>query len=62
MVVLGGKKKDLAAAEDYKELYEECFTQAKQLVSREGCWYIYIRQIWIKSFFLYIDYFYYLLL
>ncbi|KAI9308806.1 50S ribosomal protein L30e-like protein [Cunninghamella echinulata] len=33
MVVLGGKKKDLSAAEDYKELYEECFSQAKQLVS-----------------------------
>lgn len=33
MVVLGGKKKDKKAAEDYKELYEECFKEAKQLVS-----------------------------
>ncbi|GAB5588424.1 snoRNA-binding protein [Umbelopsis nana] len=31
MVVLGGKKKDKKAAEDYKELYEECFKEAKQL-------------------------------
>ncbi|KAJ2960034.1 hypothetical protein NQZ79_g4580 [Umbelopsis isabellina] len=32
MVVLGGKKQDKKAAEDYKELYEECFKEAKQMV------------------------------
>lgn len=32
MVVLGGKNKDTKAAEDYKELYDECFAQAKDLV------------------------------
>ncbi|ORX43472.1 L30e-like protein [Hesseltinella vesiculosa] len=32
MVVLGGKKKDLKAADDYKELYDDCFAQAKKLV------------------------------
>ncbi|SAM09408.1 hypothetical protein [Absidia glauca] len=31
MVVLGGQKKDLKAAEDYKELYDECFSEAKKL-------------------------------
>ncbi|KAI8081667.1 box H/ACA snoRNP complex subunit Nhp2 [Halteromyces radiatus] len=31
MVVLGGQKKDLKSAEDYKEIYEECFSQAKKL-------------------------------
>jgi H/ACA ribonucleoprotein complex subunit 2 len=36
MVVLGGQKKDLKAAEDYKELYDECFSEAKKLVS--GQW------------------------
>lgn len=35
MVVLGGQKKDLKAAEDYKELYDECFSEAKKLVSCE---------------------------
>lgn len=33
MVVLGGKNKDEKAAEDYKELYEECTSQSKKLVS-----------------------------
>jgi H/ACA ribonucleoprotein complex subunit 2 len=33
MIVFGGKNKDTKAAEDYKELYDECFAQAKQLVS-----------------------------
>lgn len=33
MVVLGGKNKDGKAAEDYKELYEECTSQSKKLVS-----------------------------
>ena len=33
MVVLGGKNKDDKAAEDYKELYEECTSQTKKLVS-----------------------------
>lgn len=32
MVVFGGKTKDTKAAEDYKELYDECFAQAKDLV------------------------------
>ncbi|RUS19312.1 50S ribosomal protein L30e-like protein [Endogone sp. FLAS-F59071] len=32
MVVLGGKKGDKAAAADYKDLYEECFKEAKELV------------------------------
>ena len=32
MVVLGGKKGDAAASEDYKELYDECFKEAKKLV------------------------------
>ncbi|KAF9433449.1 homoserine O- acetyltransferase [Entomortierella beljakovae] len=31
MVVLGGKKKDLDSAKDYKELYEECFAKVKEL-------------------------------
>ncbi|ORZ10548.1 50S ribosomal protein L30e-like protein [Absidia repens] len=31
MVVLGGQKKDLSAAEDYKELYDDCFAEAKKL-------------------------------
>ncbi|KAI8342318.1 RNA-binding protein Nhp2 [Chlamydoabsidia padenii] len=31
MVVFGGQKKDVKAAEDYKELYDECFSQAKKL-------------------------------
>ncbi|CDH49604.1 rna-binding protein nhp2 [Lichtheimia corymbifera JMRC:FSU:9682] len=31
MVVLGGKNKDDKAAEDYKELYEECTSQTKKL-------------------------------
>lgn len=33
MIVLGGKNKDTKAAEDYKELYDECYAQAKDLVS-----------------------------
>ncbi|KAI8876759.1 L30e-like protein [Backusella circina FSU 941] len=33
MVVFGGKNKDVKAAADYKELYDECFAEAKQLVS-----------------------------
>ncbi|KAI9317227.1 50S ribosomal protein L30e-like protein [Dichotomocladium elegans] len=32
MIVLGGKTKDVKSAEDYKELYEECTTQAKQML------------------------------
>ncbi|CAO3587406.1 unnamed protein product [Absidia cylindrospora] len=31
MVVLGGQKKDLTAAEEYKEMYDDCFAQAKKL-------------------------------
>ncbi|KAI9487481.1 MAG: hypothetical protein EXX96DRAFT_593596 [Benjaminiella poitrasii] len=31
MIVYGGKNKDVKAASDYKELYDECFTQVKEL-------------------------------
>ncbi|KAI8143677.1 50S ribosomal protein L30e-like protein [Fennellomyces sp. T-0311] len=31
MIVLGGKKQDAKAAEDYKELYDECYSTAKEL-------------------------------
>ncbi|KAG0333387.1 snoRNA-binding protein [Podila humilis] len=31
MVVLGGKKKDMDSAKDYKELYDECFSKVKEL-------------------------------
>ncbi|KAG1438413.1 hypothetical protein G6F56_012645 [Rhizopus delemar] len=31
MVVFGGKTKDTKAAEDYKELYDECYAQVKKL-------------------------------
>ncbi|KAI8971965.1 hypothetical protein BDF20DRAFT_825615, partial [Mycotypha africana] len=31
MVVFGGKNKDAKSAEDYKDLYEECYTKAKEL-------------------------------
>ncbi|KAI8079547.1 50S ribosomal protein L30e-like protein [Gilbertella persicaria] len=31
MVVFGGKNKDTKAAADYKELYDECYAQAKDL-------------------------------
>ncbi|KAI8075261.1 50S ribosomal protein L30e-like protein [Gongronella butleri] len=31
MVVLGGKKKDVKAAEDYKDLYDDCLAEAKKL-------------------------------
>lgn len=34
MVVLGGKKKDMDGAKDYKELYDECFAKVKELVRR----------------------------
>lgn len=33
MIVFGGKNKDTKAAADYKELYDECYAQAKELVS-----------------------------
>ena len=33
MIVFGGKTKDEKAAEDYKELYDECYSSAKELVS-----------------------------
>jgi hypothetical protein len=33
MIVFGGKNKDVKAAADYKELYDECYAQAKDLVS-----------------------------
>lgn len=32
MVVLGGKKKDMEGAKDYKELYDECFAKVKEMV------------------------------
>ena len=32
MVVLGGKKKDMDGAKDYKELYDECFAKVKEMV------------------------------
>lgn len=32
MIVFGGKSKDEKAAADYKELYDECFAAAKDLV------------------------------
>ncbi|KAI7858625.1 50S ribosomal protein L30e-like protein [Circinella umbellata] len=31
MIVFGGKTKDEKAAEDYKELYDECYSSAKEL-------------------------------
>ncbi|KAF9918629.1 snoRNA-binding protein [Lobosporangium transversale] len=31
MVVLGGKKKDMDSAKDYKELYDECFAKVKEM-------------------------------
>ncbi|KAF9312746.1 snoRNA-binding protein [Podila horticola] len=31
MVVLGGKKKDMDGAKDYKELYDECFSKVKEM-------------------------------
>ncbi|KAL0143389.1 hypothetical protein V8B55DRAFT_1560762 [Mucor lusitanicus] len=31
MIVFGGKNKDTKAAADYKELYDECYAQAKEL-------------------------------
>ncbi|CAO3571316.1 unnamed protein product [Mortierella alpina] len=31
MVVLGGKKKDMDGAKDYKELYDECFAKVKEM-------------------------------
>ncbi|KAF9977325.1 snoRNA-binding protein [Actinomortierella ambigua] len=31
MVVLGGKKKDMDAAKDYKDLYDECYSKVKEL-------------------------------
>ncbi|KAG0368082.1 50S ribosomal protein L30e-like protein [Gamsiella multidivaricata] len=31
MVVLGGKKKDMDGAKDYKELYDECYAKVKEL-------------------------------
>ncbi|KAG0255780.1 snoRNA-binding protein [Mortierella polycephala] len=31
MITLGGKKKDMDSAKDYKELYEECFTKVKEM-------------------------------
>ncbi|KAI7906417.1 50S ribosomal protein L30e-like protein [Cokeromyces recurvatus] len=31
MIVYGGKNKDVKSAADYKELYDECFAQAKNL-------------------------------
>ncbi|KAI8365189.1 50S ribosomal protein L30e-like protein [Radiomyces spectabilis] len=31
MIVVGGKQNDAKAAEDYKEMYDECFAQAKKL-------------------------------
>ncbi|KAI8978085.1 hypothetical protein BDB01DRAFT_746893 [Pilobolus umbonatus] len=34
MIVYGGKKNDVKAAADYKELYDECFTTAKDLVEK----------------------------
>lgn len=34
MIVLGGKSKDMKAAADYKELYDECYSSAKDLVSK----------------------------
>lgn len=33
MIVLGGKNKDTKAAADYKELYDECYAEAKTLVN-----------------------------
>lgn len=33
MIVLGGKGKDMKAAADYKELYDECHSAAKDLVN-----------------------------
>jgi large-conductance mechanosensitive channel len=32
MIVYGGKNKDTKAAADYKELYDECYAEAKDLV------------------------------
>lgn len=32
MVVLGGKKKDMDGAKEYKELYDECFAKVKEMV------------------------------
>ncbi|KAF9926316.1 snoRNA-binding protein [Linnemannia zychae] len=31
MVVLGGKKKDMDSAKEYKELYDECFAKVKEM-------------------------------
>ncbi|KAI7867954.1 50S ribosomal protein L30e-like protein [Spinellus fusiger] len=31
MIVLGGKTKDTVSAADYKEMYDECYAQAKEL-------------------------------
>ncbi|KAF9582832.1 snoRNA-binding protein [Lunasporangiospora selenospora] len=31
MVVLGGKKKDMDSAKEYKELYEECYAKVKKM-------------------------------
>lgn len=32
MVVFGGKNKDTKAAADYKDIYDECYAEAKKLV------------------------------